>query len=317
MSDAGVWLRLVAAFGAVALGAAAVVIVVVLAHRTPGPVASAASRPQTTATGTTEEQTRFPAPPEGAVVFSRQDGSDVLALAVVPGRTLGLQASVVGQSGGVGGLQVSFRVGTRVTEAESCGAGCYRATTSTGGAPTTVVVNVRRVNRTTRWAVRMPRPWPPRDASALVARAARAFGKLRTLVTRDRLASDAQHALLTHWKLVAPDRLSYQIVNGAAGVIIGKRRWDKLPGEEWKEAEQAPIRQPAPFWTASTDAHVLESTKHAWRLSFFDPKSPAWYELLVEKRSLRTLDLKMNTTAHFMHEIYGPFNAPLRIKPPK
>ena len=317
MSDAGVWLRLLAAFGALALGAAAVVIVVVLAHRTPGPVASAAGPPEATPPTTAAKEPAFPAPPKGAVVFSRQDGSDVLALAVVPGRTLGLQASVVGQGGGVNGLRVSFRVGTRVTEAETCGAGCYRATSSPGDAPTTVVVNVRRADRTTSWVVRMPRPWPPRDASALVARAARTFGTLRTLVTRDHLASDAQHALLTHWKLVAPDRLSYQVVGGPAGIIIGKRRWDKLPGEEWKEAAQAPIRQPAPFWTASTDAHVLESTKHAWRLSFFDPKSPAWYELLVDKRSLRTLDLKMNTTAHFMHEIYGPFNAPLRIKPPQ
>jgi hypothetical protein len=37
MSDAGVWLRLTAALGALAFGVAAVVIVVVLAHRTPGP----------------------------------------------------------------------------------------------------------------------------------------------------------------------------------------------------------------------------------------------------------------------------------------
>ena len=37
MSETAVWLRLTAALGALALGVAAVAIVAVLAHRTPGP----------------------------------------------------------------------------------------------------------------------------------------------------------------------------------------------------------------------------------------------------------------------------------------
>ena len=37
MSEASVWPRLLAAIGALGLGAVAVVIVVVLGHRTPGP----------------------------------------------------------------------------------------------------------------------------------------------------------------------------------------------------------------------------------------------------------------------------------------
>jgi hypothetical protein len=51
---------------------------------------------------------RFPAPPDGAVVYSRQLGSDALALGVVPrhGSVLA-QASVVGPEGrGVSGLAV-------------------------------------------------------------------------------------------------------------------------------------------------------------------------------------------------------------------
>jgi hypothetical protein len=315
MSDA--WVRLLAALGAVAFGGAAAAVAGVLAHRTPGPVGSSVTEPQSTTPSVGAANPGFPAPPQGAVVLSRQDGSDVLALAVVPGRRLLLQASVVGGQGeGVDGLNVSFRVGSSVSEAQACGAGCYSATTLPIEAPRVVVVKVARPSSTTTWKVQMPRPWPPRDASTLVARTARAFRSLRTFVIQDHLESDPAHAINTRWTIVAPDRLTYQIANGSAAVIIGARRWDRPRGGDWQESEQTPIHQPTPIWTSSTDAHVLESTKFAWRVSFFDPKANAWFELVLAKRSLRTLETRMNTTAHFMHEVYGRFNAPLKITPP-
>jgi hypothetical protein len=303
--------------GAVAFGAAAALVAGVLAQRTPGPVGSSVTEPQSTTPSAVGETTRFPAPPQGAVVFSRQYGSDVLALAVVPGRRLLLQASVVGGQGeGVQGLNVSFRIGSDVSTGQPCGAGCYRATTAPNGKPTLVEVNVTRRSRTTTWQVTMPRPWPPPDASALVARATRTYRNLRTFVIRDRLASGPEQALNTRWTIVAPDRLSYQVANGPAAVIIGARRWDRLPGGDWQESEQSPIHQPTPFWVSSTDARVLEHTRSAWRVSFFDPKTPGWFELLISKQSLRTLDMRMNTTAHFMHDVYGKFNERMTITPP-
>jgi hypothetical protein len=312
MSDANVWLRLVAAIGAVVLGAAAVAIVAVLAHRTPGPIASAAPRAPSAA-----PEKIFPAPPENAVVFSRRDGTDVLALAVVPGRQLGLQASVVGGQGeGVDGLGVSFRLGTHVSTASTCGAGCYEATVPPREAPQAVEVEVRRRDRTTRWLVRMPRPWPPRDASALVARTTNTFRKLRSFVVRDWLTSGSVPGVFTRWTIVAPDKLSYQVKGGPQAVIIGNRRWDRLPGQQWEQSEQAPIHQPAPFWRSWTDAHVLESTRTTWRVSFFDPKTPGWYELLIAKRSMRPREVRMHATAHFMREVYERFNAPLVVTPP-
>jgi hypothetical protein len=315
MRDA--WLRLLAAIGAVAFGAAAVFVAAVLAHRTPGPVGSSATRQQSTTSSVETGTARFPAPPRGAVVFSRQDGSDVLALAVVPGRRLRLQASVVGGQGeGVSSLSVSFRVGSDVSVAQACGPGCYRSTTAPTRVPKLIVVQVTRPGGTTRWNVQMPRRWPPREASALVARTARAFRSLRTFVIQDRLASDLKHAVSSRWTIVAPDRLTYQVANGPAAVIIGARRWDKLPGGDWQESSQEPIRQPTPFWVSSTDAHVLETTSASWRVSFFDPKTPGWFELRIAKQSLLPLELHMRTTAHFMHEVYGRFNAPLRITPP-
>jgi hypothetical protein len=289
----------------------------VLAHRTPGPAgATNAPAPSTPSRGETSKPD-FPAPPEGAVVFSRPDGSDVLALAVLPGKELGLQASVLGGQGdGVSGLDVSFRVDSKAATAEACGAGCYRASVASTGAPKLVQVKVVRDAKTTNWRVPMPRQWPPRDASALVEQATKTFRALRSVAIADWLASTEGRPLFTRWTLVAPDRLTYRIETGAAAVIIGKQRWDKVPGGKWTSSAQTPIHQPTPFWVSWTDAHVLASTKTAWRVSFFDPKTPGWFELRIAKKSMRTLELRMHTTAHFMHEVYSRFNAPLEITPP-
>ena len=73
-------------------------------------------------------EANFPAPPEGAVVYSRQMGSDALALGVLPetGRVV-VQASVVGPDGeGVSGLDVKFGAQGSTATGRSCGAGCYR-----------------------------------------------------------------------------------------------------------------------------------------------------------------------------------------------
>ena len=317
VSEPGVWLRLVAALGALALGATAAAIVGVLAHRTSGP-ADAASTPAASDTPTvTTADGAFPAPPQGAVVFSRPDGNDVLALAVVPGRRLALQASVLGGQGeGVSGLKVSFRVGREAADGESCGPGCYRASATPETAPTLVQVDVERDGKTTTWRVPMPREWPPRDASAIVGRATRTFRGLRTVAVRDWLSSGPGRQVFTHWTLVAPNRLAYQIEDGAAAVIIGKRRWDKQPGGKWETSEQTPIHQPTPFWRSWTDARVLASSKSSWLVSFFDPKTPGWYQLRIAKPTTRVLELRMHATAHFMREVYSKFNAPLEVTPP-
>jgi hypothetical protein len=317
MSDTGVWLRLTAALGALALGVAAVVVVVVLAHRTPGPTDTSSSSAPIAAVASESKASAFPAPPKGAVVFSRPEGSDVLALGVVPGRKLKLQASVLGGQGeGVSGLNVSFRVGGRKAAGVPCGAGCYDASVKSASPPKVVDVTVKRDSGTTTWRVPMPRAWPPADASPIVARATREFRALRSVAVRDWLASGPGQSLFTRWTLVAPNRLKYQVKNGSSAVIIGDRRWDKLPGGKWEESAQTPIRQPAPFWRSWRNAYLLDDSKSAWHVSFFDPKTPGWYELLIDKDTTRVLELRMHATAHFMREVYSRFNAHVTVTPP-
>ena len=290
--------RLVAALAALAAGAASVVLAALLLRHAPGPVParSAAIAPAVAA-----PRPAFPKPPAGAVVFSREDGPDALALAVLPGRA---RVSVVGQQGaGVDGLAVTVDG----VAARSCGRGCYTAS----AAPPLDV----RVGATT-WRVDVPQSAP--DAAAIVARAARTWRSLRTLAFHDRLGSDATHVVESHWVVVAPDRVSYTIPRGPQGVIIGDRRWDRsTPTGKWVESAQtAGVRQPAPLWQSAADAHVVGQTASAWRITFFDPRTPAWFEVTVDKRTFRTLEARMVTTAHFMHERYGSFDAPLAVRPP-
>jgi hypothetical protein len=270
---------------------------------------------------------RFPAPPPGSVVFAREDRSSLLALALPPVASGGAaQVSVVGDAGnGVDGLHVSLRItrasGVTTTTATACGEGCYRAPLGPGTAPRSLQVRVVRPSRTTVWNVSLPATWPPQDATAIVARARRVWTQLTSISYLDRLGSDASNVLVAHWQIVAPDRLAYQIEHGGQAVIIGLRRWDRpTAGAAWQESSAVRLHQPQPFWVTATDAHVLGSGTfdgHAvWHISFYDPRTPGWFEVSIDKRTARTLDMHMDATAHFMHDTYGQFDAPIKIVPP-
>jgi hypothetical protein len=307
-------LRLAAGLLGLAAGACAIALAALLLHHTPGPAQAGTPAPVAAAARTPSPSRRpgFPGPPPGAVVFSREDGPDALALAVVP-RTGGMlvQASIVGPQGtGADGLDVTLG-GTR---AAACGPGCYRASLAVAKS---VDVRVRGGAATTSWLVTLPSTWPPPDASSLVARAAHVWRSLRSLAFYDRLASDPVHAVVSTWQAVAPDRLAYEVRGGYEAKIIGGRRWDRAPHGRWVESTQSvPVTQPAPVWVTARDAHVVGETPTAWRITFFDPRTPAWFAITVDKRSLHTLDLRMVTTSHFMHERYGPFDSPLTVEPP-
>ncbi len=55
----------------------------------------------------------------------------------------------------------------------------------------------------------------------------------------------------------------------------------------------------------------------AWKVTFFDPSTPGWYSILVDKATSRTVSVRMIATAHFMHDEYSGFDAPLSITPPR
>lgn len=259
-----------------------------------------------------------PAPPDGAVVFAREAGSNVLALGVVPRpKALLLQATLLdGNGSGVSGRRVVFSARGVNRVATRCGAGCYRATVPLMGRPRDVVVTGAS---SAPWRVALP-VWPPRDGSAIMARAGRVWRALRSLAYVEHLAADPTNRQTSDWRVAAPDRVAYSIRGaGGDGIVIGNRRWDRSSSAgRWVKSQQtAPIRQPVPFWVAVSDAHVVGATATAWLVSFFDPRTPAWFEATVEKRTGRTLELRMFAAAHFMHDVYRSFNRAPAIKPPR
>ena len=265
----------------------------------------------------------FPAPPSGAVVFSRQLGRNALALGVVPRRGSGLlQASVVnGDGAGVSGLDVSFRLQGASARATACGRGCYRATLPLRGRPSAVEVSVRGAS-SVDWRVALPAAWPPPDGTALVARAGRVWRALDSVSFSETLGSGTGTVVSSTWQLQAPDRLAYQVKGGWAAVIVGARRWDRAPGRvRWVESPQSPLTQPVPTWVTVRDAHVLGTItvrgRPAWLVSFYDPVTPAWFTVAIDRATGRTLDVHMVATAHFMHDVYGAFDSTAPITPPR
>ena len=323
-------LRLLAALLALGAGAAAVVVGVLVIRGLPAVASTTTATAFSTGAAVTTAVPRpsapagYPTPPANAVVFGAQAGHNVLGLSVIPGTgRSALQASVVGQEGkGVKGLSVHFDVagasGEKSTAAATpCGAGCYHATVAIAK-PRTVGV---RIGSGHAVDFALPTAWPAPSATAIVRRATTTWRKLDSVLIHDSLG-DGRIVLNTEWKIVAPDRLEYHIQGGGGdAVIIGSRRWDKPRGTtSWLASPQVPLHQPVPFWQTATNAHVLGTVmsggRPAWKVSFFDPKTPGWFTIVVDKATLRTTEMWMTAPAHFMHEVYGAFNTPISITPP-
>jgi copper transport protein len=243
-----------------------------------------------------------PLPARQMVVQAREDGEYAVALAV---HSPGAEVVLLGPDGnGVNGLNVTI-AGTR---ARSCGAGCYGAFVP-ARRKMTVSVDGRKL------VFAVPARLQPADA--IVARATRTFRRLRSVEYVERLASSPRNRVVADFTLERPNRLEYRIRGGASGIIIGRRRWDLFPGGKWQESTQEPTPQPEPIWAGHvTNAYVLSSTPKTYVVSFLKPIGPAWFTLVIDRRTMLPRTLRMTATAHFMHHRYGDFNAAPRIKPP-
>jgi hypothetical protein len=246
-------------------------------------------------------------------VLAAEAGRRAVALAV---QRKALTATVLAPSGGPeSGLKVSFRVSGSSVRAHPCGLGCYRA--SVAARPNRVDVVLASGSASFRV------PAATRPGTRIVERAMRVFRDLRSLVYVESLRSGPTGGLVTTWRMSAPDRLSYQIHNGAAAVVIGTRRWDRArPGAKWAASRSTVLHVPAATWSSDVaNAQVLGSStvngRPTWLVSFATPSVPAWFTVWIDKRSYRTLQLRMTAAGHFMFHRYTQFNAPLKIRPPR
>jgi hypothetical protein len=259
-----------------------------------------------------------PRPPAGALVLAQEAGARAVALAIGQGTRPRLTATVLGSSGDpASGLALSFRVGAVSLVARPCGPGCYAASAPRGATRRVQVVLPGD-------GVTFRIPTAARPAAAIVARAARVFRNLRSLVYVESLRSSPKRGLLTTWRLKAPNEVTYDIRGGASAVIIGRTRWDRdSPRALWRRSQQIPaLDVPQPTWgDVATNAHVLGTGRVAgrpvWIVSFANPTTPAWFTASIDRRTYRTLRLRMTAAAHFMQHRYLEFDRPLAIRPPR
>ena len=245
-------------------------------------------------------------PAEGAFVVAGEDGDRAVALAVEPGR---VRVTVVGpQGGGVDGLDV--RIAGRPTAA--CGTGCYEAEVPAPLGRVRVSVDGRRL------VLPVPARWPPRPAGALVARLTDAFERLRSVSYVERLASSPRNGIVSDFTLEAPNRFSYRIHGGPSAIVIGARRWDRVPGGAWDKTSYFETPEPTPIWEGPiSNAYLLGRTRGAVTVTFLNRRVPAWFTVRLDRRRLLPRMVTMTATAHFMRHRYFGFNAPRRIFPPR
>jgi hypothetical protein len=243
-----------------------------------------------------------PSPAPTMWVQARESGAFGVALAVDPPDA---EVFVLGQDNlGVNGLAVKVAG----VPARSCGAGCYRASLSSAGA-----VDVSVGGRVLVFQV----PARARPADAIIARATRAFRRLRSVDYVERLASDPRNKVVADFTLERPNRLEYRIRGGADGIIIGPRRWDRQRGGKWVPSPQDATPQPEPIWAGhSTNAYLLESTPTTYVVSFFKSIGPVWFTVRLDRKTLLPRSLHMTAAAHFMTHRYTSFNAPQKIRAP-
>lgn len=193
---------------------------------------------------------------------------------------------------------------------------CYQVRPPRGA--TALDVEVGRAGRPpVTAAVDLPPAGSP-TAAALVRRTARALRRAGSLIAVQHLASDPVHRVVSRFVVNAPDRLEIHVEDGLDSVIIGDRRWDRPPGEDWQRSKARPVTVPDPFWAQRpVAAYVAGQTARTVDVTLaYDNGSPTWFRLHIQRATGRVLEVHMITAAHFMTEAYTRFGSAPVVRPP-
>ena len=246
---------------------------------------------------------QLPAP--DAAVLAQRDGTLAAALAV--------RASGEATATFIGNDDKSVDVGAVTIDGHStasCGVGCYSGTVTSG-----TLVTVAHGSSKLSFDF-----GAPRAAAQLVKRVTRAYRDARSVVYDQHIATSLASPVQTRWVEVAPDSFSYDITGGASAVVIGTKRWDRLPGAPWKRSTTVITAGPTPLWTYGpiTNAYLLRQGPRTFVASFLGANLtyPAWFTIVVDRRTLHVVKLQMTAAAHFMHVRYVSWNGSTSIRPP-
>jgi hypothetical protein len=244
-----------------------------------------------------------PLPPAGRLQLGRQDRDLAVGLSYAPGR---LTATMLAQDGTAPDVGLALDVDGRAVPTASCGAGCFAATV---GAARTIRI---RPDGYPSVSFRIPTAVEP--GGALLGRAEGAFRRLRTVTIDESLSSGPGLDQRSRQRMAAPNRFSYELADGSAGIVIGERRWDRIGRGAWHRSLQTPpLSVPTTLWSrARRDARLIGPD----RIAFLDPSLPAWFDVTLDPRTDVPTRVRMIAAAHFMTERYSRFDRPVRISPP-
>jgi hypothetical protein len=210
--------------------------------------------------------------------------------------------------GGLSGLAVHLDG----KQATPCGHGCYRVEQAPGSS---VAVEIDRFGPTLHSTFDVPAGAQP--GAALLRKVEVRYRTLHSVFYLERLASSPSQVVNALWRLEGPNRLAYQIPGGAEGIVIGDRRWDRAKSDAaWQESAQTQLPQPATQWSSIANVHVVAADAETKTLTFVDPVTPAFFEVVVDAHTLLPRSVRMTAAAHFMVDRYVRFNAPRAIYPP-
>lgn len=205
----------------------------------------------------------------------------------------------------------------------SCGVGCRRfkvdgSTESIAGELTETEV-LHRFSLPVRWRERSTR-----EARQLIRETQARMQALRSLRADEKIAVSSTVGTQTAFESLSPNRLSFTASTGAAGVIIGSRRWSKASRSapwEGPEVDAERYRTKDSFdWVANAQfAWLLENSKDSREVvvALMNPAEPVWYELQIDRASGLVTQEKMTSPGHFMSTRYFDFNRPIEISPPR
>lgn len=259
---------------------------------------------------------------ENALLLARRAGDVVIGIAAKQGGPVDVMAIPADlRRLPAGSVRAELNVEPTFALPTSCGWNCFRLDGAgvMRGIPATLNVVIDDGGRELRAAFPLPKSLP-RAASPLLRAVNRTMAGLRTVRMREVLSS-GRASVSTEFIMQAPDRLSYVSSNGARGIVIGSRRWDRKAGR-WEQAAAQSVRTPTLIWRGAGHARLIGTAMRTGRrvriLAAFrdDERYPAWFRLFVGGEN-RVVEAEMLAPAHFMSERFTDFDAPLAVSPPE
>ena len=214
-----------------------------------------------------------------------------------------------------------------------CGLGCYTASLPLATQTLVISMHAGGVGYTTRLPVKFD-PAGNALAERFVGSVSAAQNRLRSAVIHESLRGSPTVPDITVYKLVAPDRFSYELTRGGQPigdtVIIGKEEWTRSAGQRrWQSTAYGPQPWSAvsylSWWGDYTDASRLMDSYRRGATRYADVATvtevpglgPVWLRLHFDVSHERLLGLRMITAGHFMSQAWGSFDQPVAITPPR